>query len=186
MDRATSAYMAPDVRTRVRLRLKALLEKRGQTNRAFAHWLGHGDQWASNLLAGRFTLSLDELDRAAAFLNVPPSDLVKTTDADGVELSPSERRVVEAMRTLPIPVRDHLMLLADYLVGVTPNEVELLATIRKLSATEQQRVAHWAEALRHGRTPGPETEFPLEPHLAEAPPAGKSRHIRGRRSKVGR
>jgi transcriptional regulator with XRE-family HTH domain len=176
--RDKSATMSSHARTRVRQRIKALLEQRGQTNRAFAQWLGHKDQWASNLLAGRFALSLDEIDRAAAFLNVPPSDLVKVDDADGVELSPSERRVVNAMRMLPLPVRDHLMLLADYLVGVTPAEVELLATLRKLSATELRRVAHWADVQALGRGTGPVQVDPDGPAQEAAPPAQPARRTR--------
>lgn len=179
--RATSTAMSADARTRVRNRIKALLEKRGKTNRAFAHWLGHKDQWASNLLAGRFSLALDELDRAAAFLNVPPSDLVRVSDADGVELSPSERRVVEAMRCLPLPVRDHLMLLADYLVGVTPSEVELLAVLRKLSANELRRVSHWAEVQVLGRMPAPAPVDLDAPDQEDGPPAARVRRTRGRR-----
>lgn len=181
LSRSTSDDMAPDARTRIRNRIKALLEQRGQTNRAFAKWLGHGDQWASNLLAGRFALSLDELDRAAAFLNVPPSDLVRLSDADGVELSPSERRVVEAMRTLPVPVRDHLMLLADYLVGVTPSEVELLALLRKLTGTELRRVMHWADVQLHGRSNGPMPASLADPQPEAAPPDAPVRRTRVRR-----
>ncbi len=177
---STTASMAPDARTRIRQRIKRLLEQRGQTNRAFAKWLGHGDQWASNLLAGRFALSLDELDRAASFLNVPPSDLVRLSDADGVELSPSERRVVEAMRTLPTPVRDHLMLLADYLVGVTPAEVELLATLRRLGPDELRRVSHWADVQVTGRGTGPVLVDPGDPAQEETPRVLPTRRKRGR------
>jgi transcriptional regulator with XRE-family HTH domain len=152
--RATTPTVAPDARTRIRQRIKSLLENRGQTNRAFAKWLGHKDQWASNLLAGRFALSLDELDRAAAFLNVPPSELVRVAD-EAQELSPTERRVVEALRMLPTPVRDHMVLLADYLVGVTPKEVELLARMRKLTPDELRRVTHWTDVTLFAREPAP-------------------------------
>jgi transcriptional regulator with XRE-family HTH domain len=168
-----------DARTRIRHRIRHLLEQRGQTNRAFAKWLGHGDQWASNLLAGRFPLSLDELDRAAAFLNVPPSDLIRVSEDEGYELSPSERRVVQAMRALPPPVRDHLMLLADYLVGVTPAEVELLATIRKLEVDELQLVMRWADALTE-RARARAAADRADPAPTLPPPAVRARRTRGR------
>lgn len=174
-----SEDVAPDARTRVRQRIRALLEKRGKTNRAFAGWMGHKDQWASNLLAGRFSLSLDELDRAASFLNVPPSDLVKLDD-QSVELSPSERRVVEAMRTLPVPVRDHLMLLADYLVGVTPREVDFLATVRRLSAADQKRIFDYAAMTALVRSPEPDPVDLIGPPETSGQPASPTQHTRKR------
>lgn len=162
--------MAPNARHRVCQRIKRLLEERGQTNRAFGQWMGHKDQWVSNLLAGRFPLGLDELDRAAAFLNVPPGDLIRIVD-EPWELSPTEIRVVRALRMLPAPVRDHYMLLADYLVGVTPAEVDLLAKLRKLDPDELRRVNHWTDVTLFARAPAP---GPVDlPGLegASAPPA---------------
>lgn len=172
--------MPSDARTRVRQRIKALLEQRGQTNRAFAVWMGHKDQWASNLLAGRFALSLDELDRAAAFLNIPPSDLIRVREEEGHELSPSEARVVRAMRMLPAPVRDHLMLLADYLVGVTPAEVELLAQLRKLTPDEIRRVTHWTDVTLLGREKQLDSGDRDAPAPITAPRAAPVRRTRGR------
>ena len=64
-------------RTRIRQRVKRLLEDRGHSQRAFGKALGHGDQWASGFFAGRFALSLDQLDDVARFLNVPPGDIVR-------------------------------------------------------------------------------------------------------------
>ena len=50
---------AVDAKTRVRQRIKRLLEDRGKTQHQLAGFLGHSDQWASNLLAGRHALSWD-------------------------------------------------------------------------------------------------------------------------------
>jgi len=172
--------MPTDARSRVRQRIKWLLEKRGQTGRAFGEWMGHKDQWVSNLLAGRFALSLDEIDRAASFLNIPPSDLIRVSDDDGYELSPSERRVVSAMRMLPAPVRDHLMLLADYLVGVTPAEVELLAQLRKLTPDEIRQVTHWTDVTLFGRYKPPTPASLDAPAPITAQPASPPRRIRRR------
>lgn len=135
-----------DPRTRIRQRIRRLLEDRAKTNRALGQWLGHGDQWVSNLLAGRFALSLDELDRVATFLRVPPSEIVRESD-DPWELTPSEMRMIRALRMLPEAVRDHLVTLADYLIGTTPDEVELLKTIRELSVENRQTVGRWTDAL---------------------------------------
>lgn len=131
-----------DARTRVRQRIKRLLEDRGQTNRAFAKWLGHQDQWVSNLLAGRFALSLDELDRVALFFRVPPGEIVRVSD-EPWELAPTEMRVVRALRMLPPAVRDHLVTLADYLVGATPEEVEILKGVRALSDEDVEVMTNW-------------------------------------------
>lgn len=131
-----------DARTRVRQRIKRLLEDRGQTNRALGKWLGHQDQWVSNLLAGRFALSLDELDRVALFFRVPPSEIVRMSD-EPWELAPTEMRVVRALRMLPPAVRDHLVTLADYLIGATPEEVELLKSVRQLSDEDVRVLEAW-------------------------------------------
>lgn len=139
-----------DARTRIRQRIRRLLEDRGKTNRSLAQWLGHGDQWVSNLLAGRFALSLDELDRLAQFFSVPPSEIVRVSD-DPWELGPTEMRVVRALRMLPPPVRDHYTTLLDYTIGTTPDEVGHLKTYRELNAENQQTLERWADALRRAQ-----------------------------------
>lgn len=136
----------PDAKTRVRQRIKRLLEDRGATQRQLAQWLGHGDQWVSNLLAGRHALSLSELDRVAAFFKVPPGEIVRMSE-EPWELSPSEMRMMRALRMLPEVVRDHLVTLADYLIGATPDEVEHLKTYRDLSAENQRTVERWTDVL---------------------------------------
>lgn len=136
--------MQLDARTRVRQRIKRLLDERGRTQREFATALGHGDTWASNLLRGEFALSLDQLDDVAAFLKVPPGEIVRVAD-EPWELSPTEMRMVRALRMLPPPVRDQLVLMADYLIGVTPDEVERLRRIRQLGEDQWAVVDHWIE-----------------------------------------
>jgi transcriptional regulator with XRE-family HTH domain len=149
----------PDARTRVRQRIKRLLEDRGVTQGAFAHALGHRDQWASHFFQGKFPLSLDQLDDAAKFFNVPPGEIVRVQD-EPWELSPTEMRVVRALRMLPPPVRDHLTILADYLIGVTPDEVEVLTKMRQLSASELRRVEHWIDVTLLSSEPAQEPEVP--------------------------
>ena len=174
------APMQMTARTRVRLRIKRLLEERGKTQRMFAKALDHGDQWASNFLRGEFALSLDQIDAAAAFLGVPPSELVRE-GGDPWELSPSEMRVVRAMRMLPPPVRDHLVTLADYLIGVTPEEVELLNRIRTLTADNLQVVDRWIEMKLFEQARGPAAPDRDAPPLVVAPPTMPTRRTRSGR-----
>lgn len=163
--------MAADTtRTRIRQRIKRLLEDRGKTQRAFAQWLGHGDQWASSLFAGRMALSLDDLDRVAAFFNVPPGEIVRVSD-EAWELTPTEMRVVRALRMLPPPVRDHMVTLADYLIGTTPDEVELLRRIRSLGADQLHVVEQWIDLklLEQVRGPGGPDRADRSPEGAPPP-----------------
>lgn len=174
---AGSSMSTPDVRTRVRQRIRRLLEDRGHTNRAFATALGHKDQWASNLLAGRFPLSLDEIDAVAEFLRVPPGEIVRVAD-EPWELTPTEMRVIRAIRMLPPPIRDHLVILADYLVGVVPDEIDRLTKIRRLDAEDARRIDHWLDVLllekgmRRGAAALP------DPPATVAPPASPTGHTR--------
>jgi transcriptional regulator with XRE-family HTH domain len=143
-------YVASEVKAgqRVRARLKRLLTEKQMTNRAFGKRLGHGDQWVSNLLAGRFDLSLNDLDDAARAVEALPSDLVRRDDEEAWTLTPSEMRLVRAVRALPMALRDHLRVLAEYLMGVAPEEIELLTEFRKLGQEDQDRVRQSVAFLR--------------------------------------
>src|SRR3990167_7636436 len=142
-----AAMVTPDAATRVRQRIARLLDDRGHTQRAFAQALGHGDQWASNLLSGRSQLSWDDLDRTAQFFGVPPGEIVRVSD-EPWELSPTEMRLVRALRMLPPTVRDHLVTLADYLIGVVPEEIDRLTMMRELNADDLRVVDQWIEMKR--------------------------------------
>lgn len=171
------AQMDERPRTRIRQRIKRLLEDRGKTQREFARWLGHGDQWASNLLRGEFTLSLDELDRVGQFFNVPPSEIVRVSE-DPWELSPTEMRVVRALRMLPPPVRDHMATLADYLIGTTPDEVELLRRIRNLGADQLHVVEQWIDLKMLEQVRGQGAPDRAAPSRADAPPTARALRTR--------
>lgn len=147
------APVTPDARTRVRQRIKRLLEDRGKTNRQFGHAIGHKDSWVSHFLAGRFALSLDELDKVAAFFNVPPGDIVRTS-AEPWELTPTEMRVVRALRMLPPSVRDHFATLIDYTIGTVPDEIEFLMHLRSLNPDERVHAEHLMRALASSPTGG--------------------------------
>jgi transcriptional regulator with XRE-family HTH domain len=156
-----------NARERVRTRLRHLLGERNLTGRALGQRLGHGDQWVSNLLNGRFGLKLEELDAVAQAVGTTPSELVKRPDDDVDVLTPSERRVLRALRALPPAVRDHLIILADYLVGVMPDEIELLSIYRSLTPNERQRLDHAAHVLKLSQ--GVESRV-TKPERADPPP----------------
>lgn len=166
--------MTWDVRTRVRQRIARLLEDRGFTNRKYAAKVGHREQWVSNLLGGRFTPKLDELDKLAAPLGVPASELVRLSE-DPWELNPSEMRVVRALRMLPPPVRDHLVTLADYLVGVTPDEIELIRRIRALEGADRAVIEKWLEVRLRLPDIQPSATPPAD-RLEEVTPLGGRAH----------
>lgn len=174
------ASMPESPRTRVRQRIKRLLEDRGRTQREFAQWLGHGDQWASNLLRGEFTLSLDEIDRVAAFLNVPPGELVRVSD-EPWELTPTEMRVVRALRMLPPPVRDTFAQLADWTIGVLPDELDLLMIIRRLDDDGRRALTHWAELKTVEQAHARRAPDHGDQRTPSVPPVGATQKSRGRR-----
>ena len=168
----------PDAKTRLRQRIARLLEDRGKTQRALAVHLGHGDQWASNLMSGRHALAWTDLDRVAQFLRVPPSELVRLSD-DPWELTPTEMRVVRAMRMLPPPVRDHFATMIDYTVGSTPDEIQLLTRLRELTPENLDVVEHWIDLKRFEQAHGQTGEGRAEPPETIPSPDGRSRRIRG-------
>ena len=132
---------------RVRARLRHLLANDGVTGRAFAKRVGHSEQWVSNLLNGRVALALDDLDAAATALGRTPSELVRKDEDELWELRPTEMRLVRATRQLPPVLRDHLVVLAEYLAGVVPDEIEFLNAYRLLTPEEQTRVRYGVDVL---------------------------------------
>lgn len=172
--------MAPEVNAavRVRKRLRNLLTDKGITNRKFGKDLGHGDQWVSNLLAGRFALSLEDLDEAARLVQALPSELVRRDDEEAWILTPSEMRLLRATRQLPQAIRDHLRVLAEYLMGVAPEEIDLLTEFRLLEASDQERVRQSVMFLRLPPGVAPRTvPTPAKPAAtAERAPRARGSH----------
>jgi transcriptional regulator with XRE-family HTH domain len=172
------AVVQPDAKTRVRQRIKRLLEDRGRTQRELAQWLGHGDQWVSNLLAGRHALSWTDLDRVAEFLKVPPGEIVRVSD-EPWELAPTEMRMVRALRMLPPTVRDHLVTMADYLIGTTPEEVDELRDLRELTPENRQLVRRWTQVtLRTQRENEPGQLTPDDLRVPDGPRDAPARRTR--------
>src|SRR3990167_4299022 len=174
------AMAQTDALTRVRQRIRRLLEDSSSTQRELARWLGHGDQWASNLLAGRQSLSLGDLDRVAAFFGVPPGEIVRVAD-EPWELSPTEMRLVRASRMLPPTVRDHLVTLADYLIGVVPDEIERLTMMREMDPDDLRVVDQWIEMKRFEKARGLATPRHVDLAMAATPQAASTPRTRGTR-----
>jgi hypothetical protein len=176
-----------NARERVRRAVERRLGELHMTGRAFGktfsanHGKGHGDQWVSNLLKGRFGLSLEELDEAARALRTTPSDLVRHPDDQSWIIPPHEMRLLRATRTLPPAIRDHMIVLAEYLIGVAPDEVEMLTEYRCLSPEEQQRIRHWTHVLRLSAEPEPRRVVPADPGEIEGPPRAPTQSTRGRK-----
>lgn len=174
---------------RVRLALKHRLDRLGITNRAFAKLFsanggkGHGDQWASHLLSGKFSLSLDELDEAARAVKVSPTDLVKVDYEEAMFLAPLEQRLIRAMRDLPPAISDHILTLAEYLVGVAPAEIDHLMEFRRLSVEGKTRVQHWTHAALLSEEPMPGIGVPDDPIEKGARPTAEEQRIRLQRRK---
>lgn len=151
-----------NARERVRLALRDRLERLRMTGRAFGKGFsandgkGHVDTWVSGLLNGQFGLSLDELDEAARILKTTAAELVRSPYDHSEYLTPTEHRIMEAVRALPPPIRDHFLTLAEYLIGVAPEEVEFLLEYRGLANDgDREKVKHWTHALRMSEEPVP-------------------------------
>lgn len=157
---------------RVRARLRQFLANDGLTGRAFAKRVGHSEQWVSNLLNGRVALALDDLDAVAVATKRTPSELVRKDEDELWELRPTEMRLVRAARELPPALRDHLIVLAEYLVGVAPDEIGFLNSFRLLTPEEQMRVRHGVEVLLATQNAVPRRESRESPE-ATGDPAGR-------------
>jgi hypothetical protein len=166
----------------VRRALKDRLVEIGMTGRAFGKAFsanegkGHVDTWVSGLLNGQFGLSLDELDEAARIVKMTPAALVQSDYEHAEYLTPTEHRIVQAMRALPASIRDHVLMLAEYLIGVAPDEIDMLEEYRELAAEEQTRVRHWMHVTRISREPAPGLAIlPDLPERAGRPTAAEQR-----------
>jgi hypothetical protein len=151
-----------NARERVRAAIQQRLDDLRITNRAFGKAFscnggkGHKDSWVTGLLKGSYALSLDELDEAAHTLKTTAAQLVKSDLEQAEYLTPSEHRIIEAMRMIPPAVRDHYLLLAEYLIGVLPDEIEMLQGFRDLTPDQQRDVRHSIRVLRISRRPLPD------------------------------
>lgn len=180
-----------NARERVRQAMRRKLDRLGMTNRAFGKMFsankgqGHGDQWVSNLLQGKHALSLEELDEAARALKCRASDLVRDDTEEAVFLNPMEQRLIRALREVPHVIRDHFLTLAEYLLGVAPDEIDHLLEFRQLTADEQVKVRHWTHAVLLAQEPPPVVEVPEhQPEKGARPTVAEHRSRGAQRRKT--
>ena len=172
---------AENAAERVSRRIWQRLHERGVTGRALAQRLNHGDGWSTGIKQGKWALGLDELDEAATFLQLTPSELVRNDSNELVELRPTEQRLLRAVRQLPPVLRDHLVTHAEFLAGVSPPELEFLLAYRQLTPEEQRRIQHGVDVLRATQSAAPRIE--AREHLPETADQATSatRAVRSRR-----
>lgn len=176
-----------NARERVRLAIKRRLDRLGMSGREFGRHFtvnegrGHGDQWVSNLLRGKFSLSLEELDEAARALKCRASDLVKDDTEEAMFLGPTEQRLIRALRDVPPVIRDHFLTMVEYVVGVAPEEIEYLLEFRQLTPEEQAKVRHWTYAVRMSQGPAPRPEAPADQREKGARPTAVEQRNRAKR-----
>lgn len=61
--------------TTLRIQIRQRLKQRQATQTALAQYVGRTDGWLSQVLAGKRSVRLPDLDRIAAFFNVTPAAL---------------------------------------------------------------------------------------------------------------
>lgn len=169
----------PDPAERVRRRALHRIHELGLAKRELGKRMdGKKDAWANEVLKGEIKFQLKDLDLLARALKTTAAALVKSEDEDAEYLTPSERRLLRAIRALPMAVRDHLIVLADYLVGVMPEEIELLTLYRSLTEEERERLEHAAHVLKLSQGVEARTRRSESHQDATDPAASTSRRAR--------
>lgn len=156
----------PSPKDRVSQRIMERLEDLGLSARDFARKMGRGDGWINGIKTRRNALQLEDLDRAAYHLRLTASDLVRRGD-ELFDLRPTESRMVRAIRLLPPVIQDYIVTLTEYLVGVTPDEVDHLTAFRALPEKKREAIRYWTKVL----TLGGDDERAL-PDLSDLPRIG--------------
>ena len=139
----------PTAKERVRDRIVERLDDLRMKDGQFAIKMGHKAGWINAIRDGRNALQLEDLDRAAFHLRMTPGDLVRRS-GELYELRPTESRLVIAIRLLPHVIQDYLVTLAEFLVGVFPEEVDFLHDYRELGEKQRTLIRHWTRVMRLG------------------------------------
>lgn len=109
---------------RCRLRLRQLLDERTPAGRlrqkTFAKHMGHSEAWLSNVLNGTRGLRIVDLDKVADFFRIPVSELIRETDADLMEVTATERKLIRKVRRVSEEYRVTIYTLAGMTELVNP------------------------------------------------------------------
>jgi transcriptional regulator with XRE-family HTH domain len=80
--------------------------------KAFARHMNKSEAWLSNVLSGKRGLRIVDLDKVADFFHLPVSELVRESDAELVEVTPSEQSLLRKVRRMNKEYRDGIYLFA--------------------------------------------------------------------------
>ena len=94
----------PGLAAKLRRRIRALLEDRGETQIALARRVGVGKSQMSRILkydqhAG--AVCIVQVEDMASFFTMPPAELLRTGEEDTMSLSAQEHTLIEYFRLLP-------------------------------------------------------------------------------------
>lgn len=92
---------------RVRLRLRDEMGRKKLSQRDIAALLQWSQSRVAHLLTGRVAMTVDDLDRLAFAVSLSPLELVRDQGLEFVaDCTPSELRLLHALRALPEKMRD--------------------------------------------------------------------------------
>jgi len=105
---------SPTLNDRARERLKDEKAAQKVSERDLAGWLGWSQPKVAQKLGGRTEITLNELDALCQALAVAPTEVVRDRGLEFcAEMTPTELRILERLRTLDAPTRDAVLLLLD-------------------------------------------------------------------------
>lgn len=103
--------------------------------KTFADFMGKSEAWLTNVLAGKRGLRIVDLDRVADFFRVPVSELVRETDADLVEVTPSEKALLRKLRRMSDDYRTSIYTLAGMTAEATKTVTPARRGIKKATTS---------------------------------------------------
>lgn len=105
--------------------------------------------WATDIVKGAQDLRLADLDAVAEAMGVPPGDLVRRDDNFYLEVTHTERRLINFYRALPDVARHHLLEYFNYIYGLQQKALEAQAAERdERTAAAKRAEATAARKLR--------------------------------------
>lgn len=155
--------MVKSAADRMRDRVRALLDRKGRSQRKLAlaleeAGLGVDHSELSRKLSDdeskQRDFTLRQLDAVAAYCDVPPSALIKDETSELQELSREEVRLISHWRSWPDDVKDQCIGLLEYFAGQLPTQNEkdrMWIKWRRLNAGERLIVERTMEDVRRGR-----------------------------------
>lgn len=99
--------------------------------------------WVTDLIDGPEKkgqdLRLRDLDAVAAFLGVPPGELVARDGHEYIEVTPTELKLVRYFRTLPVVVQQHMVAYLDFLFAAHERELAQIKHEREAKTDRAKR-----------------------------------------------